>query len=551
MAPPPSHSQSLLPNPGILILDRIEQESDRFRLMIHVEQEPLCPLCGEASRSVHSTYCRCLQDLPWQGMSVQLWVTAGRYRCRNSECPRKIFCERLPEVTRAYGRQTNRASEIVRLIGYVAGGLPGQRLLSRLSIVTSDDTVIRRVRQGSAQGPESPPIRNLGVDDWAWRKGLEYGTILVNLDLRRVVDLLPDRAADSFSQWLQKHPEIETISRDRCGLYAEGATLGAPQAQQIADRFHLVLNLSSAMERVLEERSRQLILPPVEDLHPVPAPELTVPRVDDAEKAVPAAPPTLAQQRRQRRLDRYEEVIALFQAGKSQAVISRALGIERKTIRRWLRRGQFPERKPPHRPPPKVSEFGDYLQQRWAEGCHNATRLYREIQEKGYGGKRAMVARFVAGWRTTGKPVSPRTPERIAPKHAAILVTRAPEQMTEEQQQLFNRIMLQCPEVFELRQIALSFRDALKADEATQMRRWVERAKHCEFGQLVRFAYGLRKDISAVAAAVDTSWSTGQVEGQINRLKMIKRQMYGRAGFELLRARVLPYFTASSSGPAP
>jgi transposase len=192
------------------------------------------------------------------------------------------------------------------------------------------------------------------------------------------------------------HPEIVTISRDRCGLYAEGAVLGAPQSQQIADRFHLIVNLSAIMERVLEERSRQLILPPVED--PVAASQSTH-AGDVSTDALEAAParPTQSQLRRQRRLERYQQVITLFQAGHSQAAISRALGMGRKTIRRWLRRGQFPERKPPHRRPPKVNAFADYLQQRWNEGCHNASRLYQEIRERGYGGKRAMVARFVAG----------------------------------------------------------------------------------------------------------------------------------------------------------
>jgi transposase len=543
MATPPSHSQSLLPNRSILILDGIERQADRFRLHVHVEQEPLCPICGEVSRSGHSSYCRCLQDFPWQGVSVQLWVTARRFRCHNSSCPRKIFCERLPQVARVYGRQTERASEIVRLIGYVAGGLPGQRLLARLSMNTSDDTVLRRVRQQEpADRSCSPPIHNVGVDDWAWRKGQEYGTILVNLDLRRVVDLLPDRAAESLSEWLQKHSEIVTISRDRCGLYAEGASLGAPQAQQVADRFHLILNLSSTMERVLEERSRQLILPPAaEDSGPAPD---TAP-LESSAAAMPQ--PTQSQLRRQRRLERYEQVIALFEAGQSQTAISREMKMERKTVRRWLRRGQFPERKPPHRRPPKVNEFADYLHQRWKEGCHNAARLYREIRAKGYGGKRAMVARFVAGWRKTGRAVSPQAAQRIAPKHAAILVTRPADKMTEEQQQLFDRIEFQCPEVSDLRRLALSFRDALTAGESTLIKHWIEKAKRCEFGSVVRFAYGLQKDVSAVAAAVDTPWSTGQVEGQINRLKMIKRQMYGRAGFELLRARVLPYSPLSAS----
>jgi transposase len=419
-----------------------------------------------------------------------------------------------------------------------------------LSIAASDDTVLRRIRQKPEQEPSVLPIRNLGVDDWAWRKRQDYGTILVDLDLHRVADLLPDRAAESFSEWLKQHPEIVTVSRDRCGIYAEGAALGAPQSQQIADRFHLVLNLSATMERVLEERSRQLVLPPLED----PAIE-SQPLTDgdsriDTSRTTPTRP-TQSELKRQRRLERYGQVVALFRSGQSQAAISRALGIERKTIRRWLRRGEFPERKPPHRRPPKVSEFSAYLEQRWNEGCHNASRLYHEIREKGYSGKRAMVARFVAGWRKTGKAVRPNAPERISPKHAAILVTRAADQMKDEQQRLLDRIANQCPDVLALRQIALSFRAALTAENSTYLRRWIEGAKRNEFGHIVRFAYGLQKDISAVSAAVDTSWSTGQVEGQINRLKMIKRQMYGRAGFELLRARVLPYSPATSPGPAP
>lgn len=321
--------------------------------------------------------------------------------------------------------------------------------------------------------------------------------------------------------------------------------------RQIADRFHLVLNLSSTVERVLEERSRLLVLPPVED--PQPGVEATS-ETTDTEVAVPNdTRSTASQQRRQRRLERYEQVVALFQAGRSQAEIARELQMERKTVRRWLRRGQFPERKPPHRRPPKVSEFADYLQQRWNEGCHNASRLYQEIRGKGYAGKRAMVARFVSGWRTTSKATSPKAPERVAPRHAAILVTRPADKLSDEQRQLLDRIVAQCPEVVVLRKLSLDFRAALAADESTQLRQWVETAKRCEFGPVVRFAYGLQKDISAVAAAVDTPWSNGQVEGQVNRLKALKRQMYGRAGFPLLRARVLPYLPAPAvlSGTSP
>jgi transposase len=547
MVPPPCHSQTILPNPGILRLERIERENKQFRLFVRVQQRAACPVCGKISSSGHSSYRRLLQDLPWQGVSVQLWVTAHRYRCRNKACPRKIFCERLPKVARAHARQTGRTSEIVHLIGYIAGGLPGQRLLARLAIGTSDDTVLRRLKE-EADWSVPTEIRHLGVDDWAWRKGQEYGTILVNLDLHRVADLLPDRSTESLSEWLQQRRGIATIARDRCGLYAEGATLGAPNAQQVADRFHLILNLSTTIERVLEERRRYLILPPAKSAPVAQSDNLTPPTNEQS----PSPPLTLQQQRRERRLQRYQQVIDLYAKGYSKKAISRELGIETKTIRRWLRAGEFPERKAPHRRPPKVHEFAEYLQQRWTEGCHNATKLYEEIREKGYRGKRSMVARYVSGWRKTGNLTSPEAPQRIAPKHAAILVTRPPDRMSTEQQQLFDRISNECPDVVPLRRISLAFREALTSHEGEKMQQWIDRTKRCEFGSLVRFAYGLQKDISAVTAAVDTPWSTGQVEGQINRLKMIKRQMYGRAGFELLRARVLPFAQPSfSDRPSP
>jgi transposase len=500
MTPCPSHSQALLPNPDILILERIEREANRFRLTVRVEQGPTCPLCGTVSRSRHSCYSRRLQDLPWQGMAVELWAIAGRFRCRNASCPRQIFCERLPQIAPAYGRQTARAAEIVRLIGYVAGGLPGQRLLVRLVIATSDDTVLRRVREQPSGTVASTPIRHLGVDDWAWRQGQAYGTILVDLDLHRVIDLLPERTTESFSVWLERHPEIVTIARDRGGLYAEGAARGAPQAQQVADRFHLLVNLSATMERALEERSRQLIVPAVA----APAAHASPAKVGALGQDAPP-PLTQAQLRRQRRLERYRQVVALFQSGQSQAAISRALGIGKKTIRRWLRQGEFPERKPPHRAPAKVSEFAAYLQQRWSEGCHNASRLYQEIRQQGYRGKRGMVARLVAEWRKTGKAASPKAAERLSPRHATILVTRPADQINDEQQQLLDRLARQCPAIIDLRQFALGFRAALGADDANQLRGWIDRAQHSEFGPLVRFAYGLQRDISAVAAAVTTS----------------------------------------------
>lgn len=214
------------------------------------------------------------------------------------------------------------------------------------------------------------------------------------MDLERhcVVDLLAERSAESLAAWLTQHPTVSSIGRDRSGVYAEGAQLGAPNAQQIADRFHLILNLSAAIERALEEQSRQLQIPALQ----TPSESDTKP---EQKQPTLTAQEKVKEQRRERRLQRYDEVMALYQQGHSQRAIAHALSMERKTVRRWLRAGQFPERKRAVRKAAKVQQFADYIQRRWAEGCHNATQLFQEIRSQGYRGQRGMVAHFVSRWR--------------------------------------------------------------------------------------------------------------------------------------------------------
>lgn len=543
MASPPSHSQNVLPDPESLSLKGIVRTDSRFVLYVRSRQPAICPACGRVSRSRHSTYLRKLQDLPWQGQPVEIQLSASRYRCRHRDCSRKIFTERLPRVVRSYGRQTARLAEIIRVVGYAAGGLPAQRLLERLAIYVSDDTVLRRIKAVPTDG--SALIRNLGVDDWAWRKGHDYGTILVDLDRHCVVDLLSNRSVEAFHGWLDQHPGVEVVARDRSGAYAEAASLGAPEAQQVADRFHLLLNLSAAVERAFEERSQQLLLPPPSEPEPITR------AVPPVVIATPTAQHVAKLQRRERRLARFQQVIELHRQGHSVSAISRIVQLERKTIRRWIRVGQFPERKRPVRPRPKVHAFVEHLQRRWSEGCRNATKLFQEIRELGYRGGRSRVAQFVSGWRKAGKPAAPHLAQRVPSKHAAILVTRPTDQLSPSQQHLLDRLVIQCPDAVRIRRMSLDFRAALSCGDSRQLRHWIEAVKRSEIGPLVRFAWGLTKDLSAVTAAVDTEWSSGQVEGQINRLKTLKRQMYGRAGFSLLRARVLPFAPAAPLSRAP
>jgi transposase len=528
-----SHSQSVLPNPRLLVLETIEQFEDRFSLTVRIEQVPSCPECGRRSQSRHSSYLRRLQDLPWQGLSVEIHLRVRRFRCRNGHCPRKVFSERLEGIP-PYLRHTSRLAEIVRVVGYVAGGLPGSRLLARLAIRTSDDTVLRRVKFPPSTGcsDSGNAIEVLGVDDWAWRKGHSYGTILVDLEQHRVSDLLPDRSAGSFEAWLKQQPGIRVISRDRGGIYAEGARLASPAARQVADRFHLFLNLSAAVERALEECDSPMQLVP-----PAPSADESA-GLREPRKTRQQA---LQQERRRRRLERYEEVIQLHRQGCSQKKISASLHLDRRTVRRWIRAGQFPERKSPRGRPTKVQRFAEYLQRRWAEGCHNATRLFEEIRAQGYRGGRGMVARHVAGWRNSAPALPAARPQKITAKHAAILITKPLGQLTAEQQAVLDQLSAQCPDLRRLRELSAEFREVFRRGEGQALQAWTISAEHSGIGPLARFAAGLQKDFPAVVSAVETCWSNGQVEGQVNRLKTLKRQMYGRAGFALLRARVLPY----------
>jgi transposase len=533
MATPPSHSQSVLPEPQKLILRKIERQQNHFVLDVGVQQAACCPRCRTVSRSHHSAYTRMVRDLPWQGLEVEIRINAHKYRCRNPRCRQKIFAERVDGIAATHARRTNRLQNVIRLVGYSTGGLPGSRLLDRLAIHVSDDTVLRIVKVSVPGAEETQAIHHLGVDDWAWRRAQSYGTILVDLERRRVVDLLPDRSARSLASWLADRPAIQTVNRDRCGTYAEGAANGAPQAAQIVDRFHLVVNFSEAVQRVLESHRRELELSAADSEHRIP---------NDTATAKPeSAAQRMKSVRRCRRLERYQQVMELHNSGHSQVAIGEALGMSRKTVRRWLRSQGFPERKPPSGRHSHVREFDEYLRRRWEQRCHNATQLFREIRARGYRGSRQMVSHYVSSWRADKKFAKPKPPKRLAPKDVAILICKRPERRLPEQQDVLERLATVHPHIQPLSGLALKFREALQTKDGARMLAWIRNAASSADASIARFAQGLCRDRHAVIAAVERPWSSGQVEGQVNRLKALKLQMYGRAGFSLLRARVLPF----------
>ena len=424
---------------GLRIL-RLEAGTQTLPTLIYLvpfRRGACCPLCQRPSRRVHSRYWRTLADLPCAEQSVCLKVQVRRFFCTNRRCTRRIFAERLPDLTKPYAQRTNRLKQAQTRVAQAVGSLPGARLAAHLRMPTSATTLLRLERAASVPTYATPRV--LGVDDWAFRKGHRYGTILLDLEQHRVVDILPDRTSQSLATWLQEHTGVEIVSRDRAGAYAEGARQGAPQAIQVADRWHLVRNLGQALENLLDTR-RLLLRQAVENASAVERAKEAVidetlgeslPTSDEPAQKPPhvTRPEQLKQCHRQERLDRYLEVQQLYRQGLKVSGISRQMHLDPKTVRKYLRAKTFIDRK--ERAPQKrgrmVDSYAAYLRQRWDSGCHNVAQLYRELTEQGYHGCYTSVKDYIKVWRQSGLAGAQKRPPRVSPRQVAYWILRKAE----------------------------------------------------------------------------------------------------------------------------
>jgi transposase len=533
------HLTALFPHWRGLRIMQVCATHDRLTLSAQTTgRTARCPCCHRPSAAVHSRYQRRVADLPCAGRAVILVIHARRFFCRALDCPQQTFAERLTALVAPGARRSHALAVALTRIGMALGGKAGARLAGHLGMTTSDDALLRLVR--ATPLPMAAPPAILGVDDWAWKKGRRYGTILCDLERHRAVDLLPERSADSVAAWLRAFPSVAVIARDRSDLYADGATRGAPDARQVADRFHLLKNLGEALERFLQHK-RSLL----KQVIPVPS------------RPIPALPRGQPWQGRQeadslRRhapiLARYERVVALHTKGAEIADIARAVGISRTTVYRYLRLGGPPERKQPRprrRHHKVLDPYKQYLLRRWDEGCHTASRLWREIRGMGYRSSYANVVRFLAPLRL---PVGQRpsiyrergtSDPAPTPRQVAMLLLQRPERLTTDQQVLLARLCEADGTIAAAQMLTREFVTIARERRGERLDGWIADAIAADIPDVHRFALGLLPDKEAIRAGLSEEWSNGQTEGQINRLKTLKRQMYGRAGFDLLRQRFL------------
>jgi transposase len=517
-----------------------------------------CPVCGSDARRVRSRYTRRLEDLPCLGRRVRLRVAVRRFVCPRSDCPRRIFAERLPGFAAARARTTDRLRQTQTDIGSSLGGEAGSRLASRMGMATSPDTLLRRVKRLKNEPPEPPRV--VGIDDWAWRKGQRYGTIVVDLERGDVIDLLPDRDAGTVAAWLTAHPGVEVVSRDRSAAYAQAATEGAPQAGQVADRWHLLKNLREAVEQVLERHSaainaaiKALEAAPGPDRDPIaPQTDATVPATEPPPPGPPAGPfpesPRLQAKRAKRRelVERFGRVHELHKRGHPAARIARELGLSRRSVFRYLRRQTCPAWHLRGSQRSRLDGYREWIDARIAEGFINIADWHRQLTGRGFEGSYGSVYAFVmkrlgaAGKkRERLNAATPPVPRPPSARQLSFEWVRRPEKRKPAEQARLDAIRGCGIELAEALDLADGFANLIRKRSTGTLSEWLTRGETSPDPALRRFAEGIRSDEASVQAAVTQRWSNGPVEGHVNRLKTIKRQMYGRAGFVLLRARVL------------
>lgn len=488
-----------------------------------------CPACGTLSARVHSRYVRRLADSAVGGRPVLIELQVRRFRCSERACEQVTFAEQVDGPTFRHGRRSASLQAVLERVAVMLAGRAGACLSQTLTAGVSRSTA-------------DPPPAGSRDDDTARPRGGRFrsaqGTPLRHGPDRHrdtpAIDLLPDRTTSTVARWLADHPGVEVICRDRSTAYAEAGRLGAPDAVHVADRWHIWSNLAEAVEKTVVQH-RALLREPHDSSATGAATAM------GKQELKPLSPPALRTTGRLSDLvrEQHAAVHALLNKGVGLRTIGRELGLARNTVRRlahaasadellvgrWTGRTSILD---PHQP---------YLHQRWAESCTVARRLFEEIGEHGYTGGESVVKKYVARLREA----FPLDPPRKAPSVRDVTgwLTRHPNRLTDDQAQRLKAILARCPALDRTADHVRSFAELMNNRQGRDLGQWITGVQADDLPALHTFVTGLGQDLDAIVAGLSLRYSSGAVEGHNNKIKMLKRQMFGRANFDLLRKRVL------------
>jgi hypothetical protein len=436
----------LFPHLGGLELDRVEDLGDLVRLVARTRTSPVtCPECGEPAARVHDRYWRRLQDLSCCGRPVQVVLQVRRFICDNPACVVATFAEQVAGLTAKHQRRTAGLRSLLERVALALAGRAGSRLARVLGAIVSRCTLIRLIR--ALPDPEIGKVAVLGVDDWAKRRGQSYASVLLDMDSRRVIDILPDREAGTFADWLRAHPGVQLICRDRAGSYALGAREGAPDAQQVADRWHMWDDLGEYVKKTvaahhgcIKEHYAALEQAAADQ---APGPQQT------AGQATAAHAENRARVVRARQ--RYEQVQKLKAEGKRIAAITRELRLAPGTVRRYFHAESAGELVAASLAgwPSMLDDYKPHLHRRWNEGCTNIGQLHREVKALGFRGSYATGYAYLAPCQ--GKAAPPAVPGPPKVRHITSWIRRHPDNLDAGEQLKLTQVRAACPYLDALR----------------------------------------------------------------------------------------------------
>jgi len=545
----------LFPHLAGLDLACVEDLGDGPRIVARTRTALLaCRDCGVVSARVHDRYRRRLADLACGGRPVQVVLEARRFRCGNPACPVATFAEQVPGLTSWYQRRTTQLRDLLEKVALALAGRAGSRLAARLGAVVSRFTLIRLVR--ALPDPGAGQVTVLGVDDVAKRKGHSYATVLMDMDSHRLIDMLPDREADTFADWLRAHPGTEVICRDRGGAYARAAREAAPAAVQVADRFHLWQDLAEAVEKTVLACLAALSPPPpgpqdpkaaVLPAGPALAPAAGAPAEPDGFRDVHGHERRLVARHR----ERYAAVQALRAEGCPIREIARRLDLNRNTVLKFANATSIDELLVKATSRPGILDpFKPYLGQRWNDGITSAAALHEEIRARGWKGDVQAVERYLRQFRTAdgrnrqarAQPqlTAPNTPPPPKPRQVTRWIMTHPDHLASDDAAALARLLDASPALAATAGHVRSFASMMTRRQGLlALEDWLTQAEAGDQPALRSFVRGIRRDQQAVTAGLALPYSSGALEGKNCKIKYLKRLMYGRANFDLLRKMAL------------